>query len=106
MRKTAAKTPVKKVLTDEAVETSVPDLHDPTACKPELGGLQISHHALRMRSQRIFRKRSNGTLKVSQTVFDEWHGKGARRNMLEEIFLQCGYDPAARLYVFDRCMMW
>ena len=80
----------------------MPDVNGQTAPKPELGKPRsVSKQAIRMRSQRIFRKRANGTIKVSQTVFDEWYEKGARCGMLEQIFLQCGYDPAARQYYTD-----
>ena len=91
-------TPKAKALTDEQVADHVPDLDDLEAPKPQLGQHQVSEQAIRMRSQRSFKKRTNGTLKVSQEVFDEWHARGARRKMLEEIFLQVGYDPAAGLY--------
>ena len=94
------KTPNKKRPT-EALETAepeaegleVPDLHDTSAAKPKLGVPQISPQAMRMRSQRVFTPRTNGTLKVSQQIFDEWHSKGPRRTMLEGIFAQCGYSP-------------
>ena len=80
-------------MSDEELADYVPELGDQTAKKPELGSFQLSPQAIRMRTQRIFQRRSNGQLKVSETIFKEWQGKGARRAMLEQIFHQCGYDP-------------
>ena len=88
------KTPRKMPeLTEEELRSQVPDIRE-NAYKPTLGQFQLSRQAIRMRSQRIFQRRKNGSLKVSETVFNEWHEKGARRAMLEQIFHQCGYDPA------------
>ena len=75
----------------------VPDIRDLTAPKPKLGVPQISNAAIYQRSYRIFQPRANGTRKVSQTIYDEWHGKGAPRKTLELIFQQCGWDPVTRL---------
>ena len=105
LAKSVRKTPKKHALTDAQVEAAVPDLHGESAPKPELGKAQISEQAVRMRSQRIFRRRTNGSLKVSEEIFNEWHARGARRDMLEEIFLQVGYDPAAGPSILYRCIL-
>eukprot|EP00439_Symbiodinium_sp_Y106_P043222 s2918_g5.t1 len=91
LAKSVRKTPKKHALTDAQVEAAVPDLHGESAPKPELGKAQISEQTVRMRSQRIFRRRTNGSLKVSEEIFNEWHARGARRDMLEEIFLQATF---------------
>ncbi len=77
---------------DGEIGVRVPFTDDPLAEKPELYQHTLSPNAIRQRSQRIFKRRTDGTLKVSQTIFDEWHSKGKDRKMLEQIFKQCGYD--------------
>ena len=86
-----------KPLTDDDVASQVPLITDTKAPKPELGKAQLTDQAIRMRSQRIFKRRTNGTAKVSEEIWKEWHDRGSRRTMLEEIFLQVGYDPVAGL---------
>ncbi|CAE7894099.1 unnamed protein product, partial [Symbiodinium necroappetens] len=66
-------------------------MNDPTALKPVVGEPQLSHKAIEMRSQRMFKRRANGSLKVSEVVFKEWHEKGARRTLLETIFRQATF---------------
>ena len=92
-----AKAPIvpRKVTVKEAQQDTadIPDLQDTQAPKPELGQHTLSPQAIRMRTQRLFKRRANGGLKVSEHVFKEWHERGARRNMLETIFQQCGYCP-------------
>ncbi|CAE7439817.1 unnamed protein product [Symbiodinium sp. CCMP2592] len=83
-----------KDLTDEDVVSQVPLTTDKAAPQPVLGKAQLSDQAIRMRSQRIFKRRANGSLKVTEEIWKEWHQRGSRRALLEEIFLQCGYDPA------------
>ena len=91
------RTPIKpkQFVTDE--ELDIPDKNDPRAVMPVVGEPQISKKAIEMRTQRIFKRRANGGLKVSEVVFQEWHEKGARRTLLETIFRQVGYDPAPRV---------
>ena len=79
---------------NDAEEAAIPSLDDRKAPKPILGAPQLSKHAIRMRAQRIFKRRVDGKAKVSEQIFQEWHEKGARRQLLERIFLQVGYDPA------------
>ena len=86
-------TPQKRGPIDES-KLDVPDKDDDTAEKPKLGEPQLSAQAIRMRAQRIFKPRSDGSMKVSAVISQEWRQKGDRRKMLEQIFLQCGYDPA------------
>ena len=91
------RTPIKpkQFVTDE--ELDIPDKNDPRAVMPVVGEPQISKKAIEMRTQRIFKRRANGGLKVSEVVFQEWHEKGARGTLLETIFRQVGYDPAPRV---------
>ena len=89
------KTPLKSKQAVPDDELDIPDMNDPTALKPVVGEPQLSHKAIEMRSQRMFKRRANGSLKVSEVVFKEWHEKGARRTLLETIFRQVGYDPAS-----------
>lgn len=55
----------------------------------------ISPNAIRQRTKRIFTKRVDGTMKVSETIFNEWKGKGQARKNLEQIFKSCGYDAVS-----------
>ena len=72
----------------------VPDVRDARAPRPCPLQHTLCSEALRSRSRRIFTPRANGTLKVSQQVFDEWHRKGSKeRKNLEQIFKACGYNP-------------
>lgn len=76
----------------EMDDENVPFADDQLAQKPNLYQHTLSPNAIRQRAQRIFKRRTDGSLKVSQTIFDEWHSKGKDRRMLEQIFKQCGYD--------------
>ena len=75
----------------------IPALNDTNAPKPHVGQHDISPEAVKQRAKRIFTPRADGSLKVSQQIFDEWKGKGPRRRNLEMIFKQCGYDPEPSL---------
>ena len=79
---------------DAANFDKLPDVRDASAKKPILGQPQLTPQAIRMRTQRIFTRRANGQAKVSEEIFQEWHSKGPRRDLLVQIFGQCGYDPA------------
>ena len=74
-------------------QAAIPSLQDAKAPRPQLGMPTLSPEAIRSRSKRIFTPRANGSLKVSQAIYDEWHKKGQERKNLEMIFQQCGYDP-------------
>ena len=74
----------------------VPQVGDERAPTPRVGEHDISPAAIRQRATRVFTPRADGTLKVSQKIFDEWKAKGKSRKCLEAIFKQCGYDPEAR----------
>ena len=96
--------PRKNAISDEDERNSpIPSRDDTTAEKPVLGELQISPQAMRMRAQRIFKPRANGTRKVSDEVYNEWHAKGSRRKMLEHIFATCGFDPEPWCIDFCGC---
>ena len=75
----------------------IPELGDERAPKPRLGEHHISPEAIRQRTKRVFTPRADGSLKVSQKIFDEWKGRGKARKDLEEIFKQCGYDVDLRM---------
>ena len=77
---------------EETDQEGIPDFLDQNAPKPKKGTHTISNDAIRQRANRIFTPRSDGTLKVSKKIFDEWKGKGKARKTLEDIFRQCGYD--------------
>ena len=79
--------PFEAMLWDE-----IPEISDALAPRPVLGQAQISPEAIRSRSRRIFTKRGDGSKKVSDEIW-EWHSKGPKKRMLEQIFKQCGYDP-------------
>lgn len=71
----------------------IPDLTDALAPKPVLGQQHLTPEAIRSRSRRIFTKRGDGTKKVSDEIWNDWHSKGSKKKLLEDIFKQCGYDP-------------
>lgn len=71
---------------------TIPDLVDALAPKPILGEEQLSAEAIRSRTRRIFTRRGDGTKKVSDEIWDDWHSKGKKKKLLEHIFKQCGYD--------------
>ncbi|CAK9072318.1 Uncharacterized protein SCF082_LOCUS35590 [Durusdinium trenchii] len=73
--------------------TDVPDIADKTAPRFRKGQHHITPNAIRCRARRIFTPRANGTYKVSDDIYNEWHGKGQPRKNLEDIFRSCGYDP-------------
>lgn len=73
-------------------DADIPELGDEYADQPELGAPTLSHAAIQQRARRMFTPQSNGTLKVGQKIFDEWHAKGKERRTLEEMFKRCGYD--------------
>lgn len=70
----------------------IPDLNDDLAPKPILGQSHLSPEAIRSRSRRVFTKRGDGTKKVSEEIWNDWHSKGPKKQLLEDIFKQCGYD--------------
>ena len=89
----------------DLVDAKIPQVGDKKAPMPRVGEHDISPAAIRQRANRVFTPRADGTLKVSQKIFDEWKSKGKSRKCLEAIFKQCGYDPEARFqtsmyYVF------
>ncbi len=76
----------------DELDLEIPDLADDLAPKPVLGGPQLSPAAVRSRAKRIFQKRADGSKKVSDEIWADWHAKGSKRRNLEEIFKRCGYD--------------
>ncbi len=79
------------------LEDEIPDIADSLAPKFIPGQAQLSADAIRSRTKRIFQKRANGTKKVSEEIWNDWHSKGPKKRVLEEIFKRCGYDPEPRL---------
>ena len=77
---------------------SIPKLGDPTAPAPKVGQHTLSRNAIRCRTNRIFKRKSDGTAKVSEAIFQEWHQGGEPRRSLEEIFKQVGYDVETWLH--------
>ena len=71
----------------------VPDIEDQSAPKPRVGEHHITPNAIRCRTRRIFTRKVDGSAKISESIFAEWHQGGKPRKTLEEIFKQCGYDP-------------
>ena len=84
-------TPTEQELTE--AETEVPSVNDPEAPRFKSNEHHISENAVRQRAKRIFTKRCDGSMKVSETIWNEWRGKGQPRKNLEQIFKSCGYDP-------------
>lgn len=78
---------------DGADAAEVPDIRDKAAPRFDVGEHHISQNAVRQRAKRIFTPRVDGSLKVSETIFKEWKGKGQARRNLEQIFKSVGYDP-------------
>ena len=87
-------------------DTEIPDYCDTNAPKFEKHEHHLSENAIRCRARRIFTPRVDGSKKVSETVFKEWHSKGQPRKNLEQIFKQCGYDPESLSehgFIFSIC---
>lgn len=57
----------------------------------------LSDNAIRCRARRIFTPRVDGSKKVSDTIYQEWHSKGKAKKDLQQIFKRCGYDPESFL---------
>ena len=70
----------------------VPDIKDAKATRPVVGVHHLSANAIRCRTRRIFTRKVDGSAKVSEAIFQEWHAAGKPKKNLEEIFKQCGYD--------------
>ena len=96
----AQKKEPRDMYTDVGIFSDFPDTGDEI---PEYGNTHapkfekhehhLSENAVRCRARRVFTPRVDGSKKVSETVFKEWHSKGQPRKNLEQIFKQCGYDP-------------
>ena len=71
----------------------IPSVDDVEAPRPQVGQHTLTPNAIRQRAKRIFTKRVDGSMKVSETIFQEWKSKGAARKNLETIFRSVGYDP-------------
>ena len=78
---------------DDELDLDIPDISDAFAPKPVVGAPQLSPAAIRSRAKRIFQKRADGSKKVSDEIWADWHAKGSKRRNLEDIFKGCGYDP-------------
>ena len=71
----------------------IPDIQDAFAPKFKTGEHHLSDSAIASRAKRIFTPRVDGTKKVSEEIWNDWKAKGKRRQLLQDIFKQCGYDP-------------
>lgn len=71
----------------------IPDIRDALAPKFNTGEHHLSDSAIASRAKRIFTPRVDGTKKVSDEIWNDWKAKGKRRQLLQDIFKQCGYDP-------------
>lgn len=78
---------------DLAEFSEVPDMDNSDAPRFAKHEHHLTPNAIRCRARRIFTPRVDGSKKVSETIFKEWHGRGQPRKDLESIFKQCGYDP-------------
>ena len=78
---------------DEDDLDEIPDINDALAPRFKVHEHHLSPEAIRSRSKRIFTKRADGSKKVSDEIWNDWHAKGKSRRLLEDIFKQCGYDP-------------
>ena len=77
---------------DDSLWEDIPDMSDALAPKPQLGENSLSRDAIRSRAKRIFTPRADGSRKVSDEIWQDWHSKGPKKKLLEDIFRQCGYD--------------
>ena len=71
----------------------IPDVRDKAAPRFKPGQHTLSAEAIRSRSNRIFSKRADGSKKVSDEIWNDWKSKGPKKQLLEDIFRRCGYDP-------------
>lgn len=84
----------KKMMDLDGVDADqVPTFGDDMAPRFDVGEHHISENAIRQRAKRIFTPRVDGSLKVSEAIFNEWKSKGQARRNLEQIFKSVGYDP-------------
>lgn len=74
-------------------DSEIPNIDDKNAPRFAVDQHHISQNAIKQRAKRIFTKRVDGSMKVSETIFNEWKGKGKARKNLEQIFKSVGYDP-------------
>ena len=74
-------------------DMDVPDINDALAPRFKPHEHHLSPDAIRCRSKRIFTKRADGSKKVSDEIWNDWHSRGNKRKVLEDIFKRCGYDP-------------
>lgn len=87
-------------------DMEIPDINDPHAPRFEVGEPQLSVNAIRQRAKRIFTKRVDGSMKISETIFNEWKGKGQPRKNLEQIFKNCGYCADSQLRFVVKKQEW
>ena len=92
-------TPTEKGFHQSEKFPEVPCITDKNAPKFKVGEHHVSENAIRQRAKRIFTKRVDGSMKVSETIYNEWKGRGGPRKTLEQIFKNCGYDPDTFLYI-------
>lgn len=78
---------------DSDLNNQIPDINDKNAPRFAVGQHHLSENAIRLRSKRVFTKRVDGSMKVSESIFNEWKGGGRPKKTLEQIFKACGYDP-------------
>ena len=83
----------KKPLEDEFEGDEIFEKDDETAPRFGVDQHHLSENAIRQRAKRMFTRRVDGSLRVSETIFNEWKSKGKARKNLEQIFKSVGYDP-------------
>lgn len=77
----------------------VPCISDKKAPRFQVGEHHVSENAVRQRAKRMFTKRVDGSMKVTEKIYNEWKGRGQPRKTLEQIFKNCGYDPDTFLFI-------
>ena len=92
-------TPSEKETPQPEKIPQVPCITDQKAPRFKVGEHHVSDNAIRQRAKRIFTKRVDGSMKVSETIYNEWKGRGQPRKTLEQIFKNCGYDPDTFLFI-------
>ena len=84
---------IKRDLTATFDDLDIPLLGDTSAPRDYVGEHSLTQNAIRCRTKRIFKRRADGSAKVAESIFQEWHAGGEGKKSLEAIFKQCGYDP-------------
>ena len=86
---------IRRDLNETFEDIEIPELDDLTAPRDCPGEHSLTANAIRCRTKRIFTRKADGSAKVAESIFAEWHAGGEGKKTLESIFKQCGYNPAA-----------